>query len=84
VQPATFPQRDDYEFCAPVKEVEESEIDAIPVWKFRATVMRFYEGRQEIEIDIYATREGMPEAVAPAPGDEITGTLWLQGTLAPR
>jgi hypothetical protein len=71
---------DDYQFCAPVKDVEESEIDAIPAWKFRGTVMRVYDGRQAVEIDIYATREGMPDAAVPVPGDEITGTLWLQGT----
>jgi len=83
-QPDTFPLPDDYQFCAPVKHVEESEIAAIPVWKFRGTVMRVYDGRQNVDIDIYATREGMPDAAAPVPGDEISGTLWLQGTLPPR
>jgi hypothetical protein len=74
------------QFCAPVKDVEESEIDATPAWKFRGTVMRVYDGRQNVDIDIYiyATREGMPDAAVPVPGDEISGTLWLQGTLAPR
>ena len=83
-QPDTFPLPDDYRFCAPVEDVEESAIAGIPVWKFRATVMRVHDGRQDIEIDIYATREGMPDAAAPVPGDEISGTLWLQGTLPPR
>jgi hypothetical protein len=83
-QPDSFPAPDDYQFCAPVKGVEKSEIDAIPVWKFRGTVMRVHDGRQDVEIDIYATREGMPDTAAPVPGDEITGTLWLQGTLPPR
>jgi hypothetical protein len=50
-QPDTFPLPDDYQFCAPVKDVEESEIAAIAVWKFRSTVMRFYEGRQDVEIE---------------------------------
>ena len=80
-QPDSFPMPDDYQFCAPVNDVEESEIDTIPVWKFRGTVMRVHEGRQNVDIDIYATREGMPDAAAPVPGDEISGTLWLQGTL---
>ena len=83
-QPDSFPLPDDYQFCAPVNHVEESEIDAIPVWKFRVTVMRVHDGRQNVDIDIYATREGMPDAAAPVPGDEISGTLWLQGTLSPR
>jgi len=83
-QPDSFPLPDDYQFCAPVSDVEEFEIDAIPVWKFRSTVMRVHDGRQDVDIDIYATREGMPHAPAPVPGDEISGTLWLQGTLPPR
>lgn len=83
-QPDSFPAPDDYQFCAPVTGVETSEIDAIPVWKFRGTVMRVHDGRQDVELDIYATREGMPDAAVPVPGDEITGTLWLQGTLPPR
>jgi hypothetical protein len=36
----TFPSPDDYQFCAPVKDVEEYEFGGIPVWKFRSTVMR--------------------------------------------
>jgi hypothetical protein len=83
-QRGTFPLPDDYQFCAPVQDIEESKIDAIPVWKVRATVMRVYDGRQEVELDIYTTREGMPDAATPVPGDEISGTLWLQGTLPPR
>jgi hypothetical protein len=83
-QPDSFPLPDDYQFCAPVNDVEDSELDAIPVWKFRGTVMRVYDGRQNVDIDIYATREGMPDGAAPVPGDEISETLWLQGTLPPR
>jgi hypothetical protein len=83
-QPDSFPLQDDYQFCAPVNEVEESKLDAIPVWKFRGTVMRVYDGRQNVDIDIYATREGMSDGAAPVSGDEISGTLWLQGTLPPR
>ncbi len=74
-QPDSFPMPDDYQFCAPVNHVEESELDAIPVWRFRGTVMRVYEGRQNVDIDIYATREAMPDAAAPVPGDEVSGTL---------
>jgi hypothetical protein len=66
-----------------VNNVEESEIDAIPVWRFRGTVMHVYDGRQNVDIEIYATREGMPDAAAPVAGDEISGTLWLQETLPP-
>jgi hypothetical protein len=45
--------------------------------------MRVSDSRQNVDIDICATREGMPDAVTPAPGDEISGALWRQGTLKP-
>ena len=79
-QPDSYPLPDDYQFCAPVKDVQKSRIGAIPVWSFRGTVMRVHDGRQDVEIHIYATGEGMPDGVAPAPGEEISGALWLQGT----
>ncbi len=75
-QQSPVPHPDDYQFCAPVKDVVEAKIGEIPVWKFRATVMRVYDGRQDVDVDIYATRKAM--RVTPAAGDEITGTLWLQ------
>jgi hypothetical protein len=43
--------------------------------------MRVEDGRREVDIDIYATREAMAGAAAPKAGDEISGVLWLQGTL---
>lgn len=83
-QPDSYPLPDDYQFCAPVKDVQESKLAAIGVWRFRGTVMRVHDGCQEVNIDIYATREGMPDGTTPVSGDEISGALWLQGTLAPR
>lgn len=83
-QPDSFPLPDDYQFCAPVNDVEEFEIDAIPVWRIRSTVMRVHDGLLSVDIDIYATRESMPHDKMPVQGDEISGTLWLQGILPPR
>jgi hypothetical protein len=80
-QQDSYPVPDDYQFCAPVRDVKESDIGGIPVWKFRGTVMRVCDGTQEVDIDIYATREGMPDGAVPVRGDEISGALWLQGTL---
>ncbi|MCW5982824.1 MAG: hypothetical protein KIT09_32340 [Bryobacteraceae bacterium] len=82
-QTDTYPLPDDYQFCAPVKHVKELEIAGIPVWKCRAILMRVQDGRQEVEVDIYATRESLRDGAAPGPGDEASGTLWLQGTLPP-
>lgn len=45
--------------------------------------MRVYDGQQDVEIDIYATGEGLPDGPLPVAGDEIFGTLWLQGKLPP-
>jgi hypothetical protein len=56
-QPDSYPLPDDYQFCAPVNDVQESELGGIPVWKFRGTVMRVHDGSREVEIDIYTTRE---------------------------
>jgi len=80
-QPAGRWQSDDYEFCAPVKSVDKSELDGIPVWKFRATVMRVYDGQEDVDLDIYATGQAIAEPGLPQAGDEIAGKLWLQGTL---
>ena len=82
-QPDSYPLPDDYQFCAPVNDVKESELGGIPVWRFRGTVMRVHDGSQEVHIDIYATREAMWDGVAPVLGDEVSGVLWLQGGLAP-
>lgn len=46
--------------------------------------MRVHDGRTDVDIDIYATKEAMEETATPAPGDEIEGVIWLQGTLLPR
>lgn len=67
-----------------MNDVEEFEIDAIPVWRFRSTVMRVRDGLLSVDIDIYTTRESMPHDKVPVRGDEIPGALWLQGTLPPR
>jgi hypothetical protein len=75
-------QPDDYEFYAPVKSVEEFDLDGIAVWKFRATVLRTPDGEIEFDVDIYATRQAVGERALPKVGDEIAGRLWLQGTLA--
>jgi hypothetical protein len=44
--------------------------------------MRMQDGSQEIDIDVYCTRQGLRDDAPPVAGDTIWGTLWLQGTLA--
>ena len=81
--PRRIGRRMTYEFYAPVRDVEQFEIDSIPISKFRSTVMRVHDGRADIDMDIHATREAMRETAVPMQGDEIAGALWLQGILLP-
>jgi hypothetical protein len=73
-----FPPPDDYQFCAPVKNVGESEMGGVAVWKLRSTVMRIQRSSQEIDSEIYSTREGLRGRTLPTAGDTISGTLWLR------
>jgi hypothetical protein len=75
------PMPDDYRFCASVRDVMETEIAGIPVWKCRTAPMRIHDGRQEVKIDIYATPQSLRDGSPLGPRDETSGTLWLQGTL---
>ncbi|MGH7884264.1 MAG: hypothetical protein ACRENO_01065, partial [Thermodesulfobacteriota bacterium] len=72
--------RDDYQFHAPVRSVEEIEIMGQHIWNIRATILRSSENDNEvdIDIDIYVTKNAL-EGEVPKPGQDIAGTLWLQG-----
>jgi hypothetical protein len=72
-----FPLPDDYQFCAPVKNVGESEMGGVAVWKLRSTVMRIQRSSQEIDSEIYSTREGLRGRTLPTAGDTISETPWL-------
>ena len=77
----TFPMPDDYRFCARVTAVENSDLNGIPFWRFRAIVLRVDDARRDIEIDICATVQAMRDMSVPVPGDQLSGLLRLQGTL---
>lgn len=72
---------DDYSFRAPLKSVEAfSDFLGQEGWRVRATVMRFDD--EDADLDIWITRHAWAGESAPQVGQDISGTLWLQGELA--
>jgi hypothetical protein len=72
--------KDDYSFRGPVKSVKAApEILGQPGWIARVTVMRF--GEQDADLDILITRRAWQGSEPPQLGQDIEGTLWLQGRL---
>jgi hypothetical protein len=73
--------RDDYRFRGPVKAIKEMEMLDQPAWRIRTTVLRELDDGREADLDIIVTRKVWGDAPPPQPGDDIEGTLWLQGHL---
>lgn len=73
---------DDYKFRGPVKAVKELDLDVLGQsgWIVKVTVMRFDEG-EEAELDILITRRAWQGDEPPIEGQDIEGSLWLQGYL---
>lgn len=72
--------KDDYKFRGPVRSVKEVEdILGQYGWLVRATVMRF--GDEDADLDILITCRAWKDAAPPEIGQDIEGTLWLQGHL---
>lgn len=70
--------RDDYRFQAPVKDIKETQLLGMSAWKIRATVARLGGGDSDTDLDIYVTEKALRGKV-PESGDDIAGSLWLQG-----
>jgi hypothetical protein len=71
---------DDYNFRGPVKQVEPfDDFLGQPGWKVRVTVMRF--DNEDADLDIYITRRAWQSETPPLVGQDMEGTLWLQGRL---
>ncbi len=69
--------RDDYTFHIPVKKVEEVDIFGIPGYRFTGPL---FNSERPFNIPIYVTELNM-EGTIPEVGDDLEGTLWLQGTI---
>ncbi len=72
---------DDYRFRGPVKSVREidSDIFGQQGWFVNVSVMRF--GGQDINLDILITGRAWQTSGPPCVGQDIEGSLWLQGYL---
>lgn len=71
--------RDDYIFRGPIREVRLEVMLGQPVWRLRVTVLRA--GDADIDIDVIVTRKVWRSDHAPHVGDDIQGSLWLQGRM---
>lgn len=72
---------DDYRFQAPMKSVEAfSDFLGQDGWRVRATVMR--PNDEDADLDIWITKHVWKGDSAPEVGQDISGSLWLQGALA--
>jgi hypothetical protein len=72
--------RDDYRFRGPIKSVRPvEEVLGQSGWMVRVTVLRF--GDDDADLDILVTRRAWQEDREPTEGEDLEGTLWLQGYL---
>ncbi len=78
--PITDGGRDDYQFRGTVTSVKEApQILGQPGWLVRATVMRY--GNLDEDLEILIIKRIWKGGHPPAKGQDIEGTLWLQGYL---
>lgn len=73
--------RDEYQFQAPVKQVTETALFEQKTWRIRATIGHHMEDDSDIDLDIYVPEKSLRGGKVPEAGDDISGTLWLQGYL---
>lgn len=72
--------RDDYEFRGPVRSVTAfSGWLGQSGWKVRVSVMRFE--NESADLDVFVTERAWAGAEPPRVGQDIEGSLWLQGHL---
>lgn len=76
---------DDYQFRGPVKAVEAfDDFLGQSGWRVRVTVLRLSEYAQEdFDLDVLISRRAWEGEAPPRLGQDIEGTLWLQGSLCP-
>ena len=73
--------RDDYQFRGPVREVSPfGDLLGQSGWRVRVTVMRFDD--EDADLDVFVTRRAWSSDKPPEVGQDIEGTLWLQGQLS--
>ena len=89
--PETEWDRDDYSFRGPVRQVEKVEMLGQEAWLTTATVVRTSEipwsqaagSGEDFDLPILITAKAWRHDSPPEPGQDIAGTLWMQGFLQP-
>ncbi|HSW62005.1 MAG TPA: hypothetical protein VLH56_01595 [Dissulfurispiraceae bacterium] len=73
--------RDDYSFRGPIKEVRELNLDILGQtgWFVKVTAMRFNGG--DADLDFLITQRVWQGTTPPSVGQDIEGSVWLQGYL---
>ncbi|MGE5238511.1 MAG: hypothetical protein ACM3ON_06900 [Chloroflexota bacterium] len=74
--------RDDYHFQGPVRNVFETDFLGRKTWQVRVTIALSPEDDSPIDLDVYVTSKSLKGERTPQEGDELRGTLWLQGHLS--
>lgn len=82
LMPITEWDKDDYSFRGPIRSVKEVNMLGNRAWLVRATVLRpgGYK-TEDVDLDIVVTERIWKGDSAPEVGQDIEGTLWLQGRL---
>ena len=70
---------DDLSFYATVKAAERFDFADQAVYRMQITLFRHE--YMDIDMPLYAAAHTLSDGFSPAPGDDITGALWLQGRL---
>lgn len=74
--------RDDYLFHGPIKSVDEITILDQKGWKVCVTVLRDIDnGDRDMDLDIIVTQKAWGASSPPQVGEDMEGSLWLQGYL---
>jgi len=78
--PSPSRDRDDCLYRGPVTRVEQTELIGRPTAKLWVTVARDPDTQQSLELAVYVPDRSL-EGPVPKVGDEVEGSLWLQGYL---
>jgi len=73
--------RDAYEFQGPVKTVSETDFLGQKMWQVLVTIAVSPEDGSDIDLVVYVPHKSLKGELVPRRGDDIRGTLWLQGYL---
>lgn len=72
--------KDEYSFRGTVTEIAEIDMLDQTGWKVRIVILRgVYDDDREVDLDIIVTKKIWGDTPPPQVGDDVEGSLWLQG-----